>query len=320
LGYPVLIERHIVYSTKWPLPELKKITASIRRQERNKEMQDETNQTGNDEPLQAALHDLEAAERQLTQARAEEASAERKVEEAVEELKSVEHRRFQVEIVYNGVTKPFHVEKQEQVTALLKRAIEEFRIVQNPHLLSLYRLDGSQVPEQGTVEQAHLKPGEVLLLRPNAVKGGATPPLRLAREHISRTFEILRGCGRRAVECVVYWTGPTTDDLIDGLEHPDHGSTSFGYEVGDQWLTEFWKHLALSGRSVRAQVHTHPGAAFHSATDDRWPIVAQPGFLSVVVPDFAAGRPSLDDAWIGRLETGGRWRRLESPSEAFILA
>jgi hypothetical protein len=35
-----------------------------------------------------------------------------------------------------------------------------------------------------------------------------------------------------------------------------------------------------------AQLHTHPGAAFHSGTDDEFPIVRTPGFLSIVLPEF----------------------------------
>ena len=92
--------------------------------------------------------------------------------QGVQPVTAIAERKFTVEIVYNGVTKPFHVEPHEQVAALLKKAIETFGITQNPHLLSLFRQDGTLVPEHETIERAGLKPGEVLLLRPNAVKGG----------------------------------------------------------------------------------------------------------------------------------------------------
>src|SRR6266852_5541161 len=100
-----------------------------------------------------------------------------------------------VEIVYNGVTKPLQVEPEEQVTALLQKAIAVFGITQNPHLLSLFRQDGSVVPENESVERAGLKPGEVLLLRPNVVKGGGEP-LRVAGDILPATFSKLRDCGR----------------------------------------------------------------------------------------------------------------------------
>src|SRR5439155_6589641 len=81
-------------------------------------------------------------------------------------------KKFVVEIVYNGVTKPLEVKPEEQVTALLHKAIAAFGITQNAHLLSLFRQDGTAVPENESIERAGLKSSELLLLRPNAVKGG----------------------------------------------------------------------------------------------------------------------------------------------------
>jgi hypothetical protein len=228
-------------------------------------------------------------------------------------------KRFVVEIVYNGVTKPIQVEPEERVTALLQKAIATFGITQNPHLLSLFRQDGSVVPENESVERAGLKPGEILLLRPNAVKGGVGL-LRLARGIVPTTFRTFRKCGRGQCECAVYWTGLAASDLVDGFEHPVHTRSPFGYEVDGTWLTEFWKRLAASKRSVKVQVHTHPGQAFHSATDNEWPIVSQVGFISIVIPDFAAGEDSLEGAWVGYLQESGKWRRLSSAAEAVIAA
>jgi len=81
-------------------------------------------------------------------------------------------KKFAIEIVYNGMTKSLSVEPEEQVASLLRQAIVAFGITQNAHLLSLFRQDGSVVPENESVERAGLKPRETLLLRPNAVKGG----------------------------------------------------------------------------------------------------------------------------------------------------
>lgn len=111
-----------------------------------------------------------------------------------------------------------------------------------------------------------------------------------------------------------------SNSIVDGVEHPIHERSPFGYVVNDSWLTEFWKKLAASRRSIKAQIHTHPGCAFHSATDDKWPIVSQPGFLSLVIPDFAAGPTSLERAWVGRLGTDGKWEELSSACEALVLA
>jgi hypothetical protein len=228
-------------------------------------------------------------------------------------------RKFAVEIVYNGVTRSIEVQPEEQVTALLQKAISIFGITQNPHLLSLFRQDGSQVPENESIERAGLKPHEVLLLRPNAVKGGGGL-FRLASGVLRTTFRTLRECGRGKCECAVYWTGPANEDFVDDLDHPRHTRSPFGYEIDRDWLTECWKRLAASNRSIKAQVHTHPGEAFHSATDDKWPIVSQAGFISIVIPDFASGEQSLDRAWIGCLQADGKWCRLASVDEAVLTA
>jgi hypothetical protein len=227
--------------------------------------------------------------------------------------------KFAVQIVYNGVTRPLEVERNQHVTVVLQRAITLFGVTQNPHLLSLFRQDGSVVSENETVERAGLKPGEVLLLRPNAVKGGGDL-LRLALEVVHESFRMLRTCGRGECECVVYWTGPAFDDLVDGIEHPVHKRSALGYQIDDGWLTECWKRLGTSKRSVKAQVHTHPGEAFHSATDDQWPIVSQSGFISIVIPNFASGEPSLNNAWVGRLQPNGEWRQLASAAQVLALA
>jgi proteasome lid subunit RPN8/RPN11 len=228
-------------------------------------------------------------------------------------------KKFAVEVVYNGVEKSFEVQPEERVTALLQKAIATFGITQQPHLLSLFRQNGSVVPEDQSIEAAGVTPREVLLLRPNVVKGG-DEPLRLARETIGRTFRIFGECGRGECECAVYWTGPANESLVDRVEHPSHQRSPRGYQVDSDWLTEFWKRLAMTGRSVRAQVHTHPGQAFHSAIDDDWPIVSQAGFLSLVIPDFAMGEPSIETAWVGRLKADGEWEQLPSPAEALILS
>jgi hypothetical protein len=228
-------------------------------------------------------------------------------------------KKFIIEVVYNGVEKPFELQPEEQVTALLQKAITTFGITQNPHLLSLFRQDGSAVPENESVEGAGIKPGEILLLRPNAVKGG-DGLLRMANDVVRATFRTLRECGRGESECAVFWTGPASDDFVDGWEHPVHHRSPFGYQVEESWLMDFWKRLATSKRSVKAQVHTHPGEAFHSVIDNEWPIVSQVGFISIVIPDFAIGKPTLDDAWVGRLQADGRWQHLRSAADAVISA
>jgi hypothetical protein len=55
------------------------------------------------------------------------------------------------------------------------------------------------------------------------------------------------------------------------------------------------------------QVHSHPGAAFHSGTDDTWPAVRLRGYLSLVIPYFATGEPDLGGAYLAEQDENGSW-------------
>ena len=71
---------------------------------------------------------------------------------------------------------------------------------------------------------------------------------------------------------------------------------------------DVWVALAERHEGVRMQVHTHPQEAFHSPTDDAYPIVQTPGFLSLVIPDFGMGPVSFDDAYLCEITEEGGWR------------
>ena len=80
--------------------------------------------------------------------------------------------KFEIQVLYNGVTERLSVEGHEQVKAVLERAMNAFHITQNRHILALFRPDGTEVAEGQSVTQAGIVPGELLGLRPSAVKGG----------------------------------------------------------------------------------------------------------------------------------------------------
>jgi DNA-binding HxlR family transcriptional regulator len=137
-------------------------------------------------------------------------------------------------------------------------------------------------------------------------------PLVIAQDILDQSFEVFRRCGGAEFECVVYWTGPRHDaSVIDGLHHPDHESNEFGYSVDSDWLSLFLRDLYQQNRSARAQIHTHPGEAFHSVTDDGYALVPAPGFISIVIPDFAQGRIGFECAAMYRMSDVGVWVRFD---------
>ncbi len=66
------------------------------------------------------------------------------------------------------------------------------------------------------------------------------------------------------------------------------------------------------GERLLAQVHSHPGQAYHSEMDDRYAIVTSPGSLSIVVPDFATRAFSVADCAVYRLAGSGAWMEIPS--------
>lgn len=63
-----------------------------------------------------------------------------------------------------------------------------------------------------------------------------------------------------------------------------------------------------------ARIHSHPGLAFHSPTDDANPAITQEGALSIVVPFFGLGLRHGLDACAVFVRRGTGW--VEAPAGA----
>jgi hypothetical protein len=133
---------------------------------------------------------------------------------------------------------------------------------------------------------------------------------------IARQTDVqLRAAGRKRVECFVLWSGvreqnrfqirtahvprQTAYRLSEGLCVRVDGDELHRLNV---WLFEHHEQLAV-------QVHSHPTDAYHSETDDTFPIVTVRGALSLVVPDFGLGGVRGDGVASYRLGASG-WDEL----------
>jgi hypothetical protein len=139
-------------------------------------------------------------------------------------------------------------------------------------------------------------------------------PLRCAPVLVDETLEALRAAGRMGNECVVLWLSarPVTPGAsIVEIYIPEQEAAVDMFRIPPPGMTALMAHLRARKLGLAAQVHSHPGRAFHSEADDAWAIVRHEGALSVVVPNFAAGvnagnflqsvatfRLSPDDHWI----------------------
>lgn len=77
--------------------------------------------------------------------------------------------------------------------------------------------------------------------------------------------------------------------------------------------------LYQRGEIAAGQVHTHPTDAYHSDTDDHFPLVTKCGAISLVLPDFATGGRAAVDRWAWyRLVGQGLWAPLSSETTIYF--
>jgi hypothetical protein len=142
---------------------------------------------------------------------------------------------------------------------------------------------------------------------------------RIPRRMIEQTFATFRSCGENQRECQLYWLSPWDNPLVlTEVVHPKHWSSRYGLRIESDWINQFWNDLAERGLGVRIQVHTHPSDAFHSATDDAYPLLFDAGFLSLVIPDFAMGPVGFRDAYLTEIQSDGAWQQV-AISERIIV-
>jgi hypothetical protein len=128
---------------------------------------------------------------------------------------------------------------------------------------------------------------------------------------LSETFKMFRLCGAGERECVTFWLSKwSTPYAINEVVHPNHSGHQYGFELDPNWLNDFWNRLADRREGVRCQIHTHPKTAFHSPTDDAWPIVHTSGFLSLVIPDFGMKCVGFERAFLAELNPHGQFCEL----------
>lgn len=121
--------------------------------------------------------------------------------------------------------------------------------------------------------------------------------LSVPPELLEDTEASLRAAGRNGQELFVLWTGRIDGSTFDVQDAHVPRQVSFRSEHGcgvrvdgdelhrlNAWLYE---HRQVLG----AQIHSHPENAFHSDTDDTFPIVTAEGGVSIVAASF--GRDGL---------------------------
>lgn len=109
-------------------------------------------------------------------------------------------------------------------------------------------------------------------------------------ETLRTTIDLLRRGGERGEERVALWLStaiPRTPAPIVEIYEPDQTAEVDYFRLPPTTMRSLMDHLRATRRRIVAQIHTHPGRAYHSNVDAEWAIVRHVGALSLVLPRFA---------------------------------
>jgi hypothetical protein len=141
----------------------------------------------------------------------------------------------------------------------------------------------------------------------------------VTKDVIAATIEVLAEAGRRGYEAFVLWGAVPRPDgsmhicsAVRPAQHAQKTRDGLLVTVAGEALFSVNKLLYERGETLAGQVHSHPGRAFHSTTDDAFPLVTLRGALSVVVPNFARARRAGTRGWVWyRLVGVGDWVQVD---------
>lgn len=140
--------------------------------------------------------------------------------------------------------------------------------------------------------------------------------IEVNRKLLQHTIEHLRKVGEQRFEGITLWAGMPKNNnfyVTDSIAPTQKllrikGHTCVTVENEELHRLNVW--LYQNKKLLIAQIHSHPGEAYHSDTDDQFPIVTAIGSISVVVPNFARNSNNLNNCALYRLDNFGRWNEL----------
>jgi proteasome lid subunit RPN8/RPN11 len=135
-------------------------------------------------------------------------------------------------------------------------------------------------------------------------------------EILAHSLDLLAEGGKGVRECVVLWLGrrKVIEIDIERVYMPAHQAASDFFYIDRHSMNDLKTYLRTNRLVVGAQVHTHPGEAFHSLADDEWAFVRHEGALSIVLPSFAlhtSPATFMEDAAVYILSPSNSWDRIQ---------
>jgi hypothetical protein len=127
------------------------------------------------------------------------------------------------------------------------------------------------------------------------------------------SFLLLRQAGARGDELFVVWAGAIAgrDAFVTSLVIPKSEIRGLHGEIPVDVAGRVFESLDSRDLIPLAQLHSHPAAARLSEIDRTRPLVAVPGFLSIIIPDFGFTDPYAPGAWgVYEYVAGRQWNEL----------
>lgn len=137
--------------------------------------------------------------------------------------------------------------------------------------------------------------------------------LVIAQAILEDTLKRLRMGGALGQERMIAWLGrdtPTGGGKVRELYEPEQSCKRDQFYLPPASMSALMQKLAQTRSKILAQIHTHPGMAFHSEADDAWAIIRHRGALSLVLPNFAETTTTgsfLAEVMTYECSADGRW-------------
>ena len=146
---------------------------------------------------------------------------------------------------------------------------------------------------------------------------------RVQARAIHATEEAIRSAGQYGYESFVLWSGMRDGDTFNVAQVHIPEQTSYKLDAGlcvrvdgsELHRLNVWLYEAK--QIIGVQVHSHPRDAYHSETDDAYPMATLEGSLSIVIPYF--GRDGWESSDIATYRLGQHgWVELAGPLSDLI--
>ena len=135
----------------------------------------------------------------------------------------------------------------------------------------------------------------------------------IPKEFIVSVYKEFRETGEEGYERLALFAGKkkeavfTVTNLIFPTQHLTKGPRGVSFYVDGIELERISGWLYENSCHLMAQVHSHPGEAYHSEADDELAIVTALGGISIVVPDYGNSDTCFSKSALYRLLHGSGW-------------